>query len=222
MYLRLSLFAFAICTAAKAAVVIQPDTATASSSFSDLYFSPNNTINGSGLLGAVGSLPAHAPYATTVNPPGGNHWTTSGFYDPDEEWIQWGFSTPQTLNTIYIWNHQSNPPAYHTGYDVGDFTLTFYNSFNQQIGSIYSGTLAFDSNLPQAFDFGLRTFSSVRFDIDSVQSAPYLSSNITGLAEVAFSNVPSRNRVPDDSTSGLMLLFGLISTGLLSRKLRRV
>jgi len=213
MYLRLSLLALAICTAAKAAVIIQPDTATASSSFST-FFEPINTINGSGLLGPVSSLPNHAAYSGEA---GGNHWTTNGIIAPTNNWIEWGFNTLQTLNTIYIWNHQSNNIASNPGYDVGNFTLTFYNALNQQVGLIYSGTLAFDSAAPQAFDFGLRTFSSVRFDIDSVQS----STDFTGLAEVAFSNVPSRNRVPDESTSGLLLLIGLISTGLLSRKMRR-
>jgi hypothetical protein len=204
----------AFCASTQAAAVIQADTATASSSFNLTDYAPENTINGSGLQGAVGTLPNHDAYNTVG---AGNHWTTSSAGDVLDNWIQWGFSSAQTLNTIYLWNHQSNGGlANNAGYDVGNFSLTFMDAGLTTIGN-YSGTLAFDSAAAQSFNFGsVVGISFVRFDINSVQNpnTPY-----TGLAEVAFGNVtstPPTHGVPDGGATVSLLLAGLAALGAIS------
>jgi hypothetical protein len=205
----------ALCASAQAAV-IQPDTATASSSFNLTDYAPANTINGSGLQGALSTLPNHDAYSSAGS---GNHWTTSAAGDVLDNWIQWGFSSAQTLDTIYLWNHQSNGGlASNSGYDVGNFSLTFLDSFLNTIGT-YSGVLAFDSAAAQSFNFGsLSDISFVRFDINSVQnvSTPY-----TGLAEVAFRTVtstPPTHGVPDGGTTASMLLAGMLGLAAVSHR----
>lgn len=191
------------------AVIIQPNTAVASSEFSSSYLAIN-TINGSGLTGPVGSLPTHSAYAT------GNHWTTAANTNPLDAFITWGFTSPQTLDTIYLWNHQSNGGiANNSGYDVGNFALTFFNASNVIIGT-YSGTLAFDSNAAQGFNFGaIADVSSVRFDVNSIQNS---QSPYTGLAEVAFNTTIVRNAPDAASTAGLLGL-SVLTLAFFSRRL---
>lgn len=173
MKILVSSFALLVLFAVAKAAVVQPNTATASSSFSSPDYVPANTINGSGLQGAVGTLPNHDAYSNVGS---GNHWTTSAAGDVLDNWIQWGFSSAQTLDTIYLWNHQSNGGlANNPGYDVGNFSLTFLDAGLTPIGN-YSGTLAFDSAAAQSFNFGtLSGISFVQFDVNSVQnvSTPY-------------------------------------------------
>ena len=188
------------------AIIIQPDAVTASSQHSANY-APIHTIDGSGLLGPVTSLPDHAAYTSTSN-----HWTAQSG-ELLNAWIKWSFNTAQTLDTIYVWNHQSNGPAGNDGYDVGAFTLTFFDALDSEIGT-FSGTLAYDSPSAQAFDFGeLSGISSVRFDINSVQS----STTWTGLAEVAFGLNESVS-VPDSSTTASLLVLALAGLGLVARR----
>lgn len=192
------------------AAIIQPNTAVASSEFNGSYLAIN-TINGSGLAGAVGTLPTHAAYAT------GNHWTTASG-SPLNAYITWGFSAPQTLDTIHLWNHQSNGGlANNPGYDVGNFDLTFFNASNVVIGN-YSGTLAFDSNAAQAFNFGtIAGVASVRFDVNSIQNA---QSPYTGLAEVAFNTtVINPNNAPDAASSAVLFGLSALALGFFSRRL---
>lgn len=199
----------ALCVPAHA-VIIQPNTAVASSTAGGSYAAVN-TINGSGLTGTVGTLPTHLPYDNSP----ANHWTSDGS-GPLNEFITWGFTVPQTLNTIYLWNHQSTTPlASNSGYDVGNFALTFYDSSNVQIGT-FSGTLAFDSNAAQGFNFGtIAGISSVRFDVNSVQSSP----NYTGLAEVAFDLVPvNPSNAPDAGSTAALLGLSVVALGFFSRR----
>jgi hypothetical protein len=206
--LRHVCFLLALCASAQA-TIIQPDTATASSFFSSDYL-PTNTINGSGLQGPVSTLPNHDAYSNAGT---GNHWTTDNGTNPLNAFITWGFTAPQTLDTIYLWNHQSNGGlAANPGYDVGNFALTFYDAALAIIGT-YNGTLAFDSNAPQAFNFGaLAGISSVRFDVNSVQS----STTYTGLAEVAFGTAVAG--VPDASATAALLGLSALALGLFSRR----
>ncbi|MBL9188855.1 MAG: VPDSG-CTERM sorting domain-containing protein [Opitutaceae bacterium] len=200
----------ALCGSAHAAI-IQPNTAVASSDagFPGPAFAAVNTINGSGLAGPVGTLPTHAQYDV------GNHWTSDGIGNFLES-ITWGFTTPQTLDTIYLWNHQSNNIAANPGYDVGNFDLKFFDSSNAQIGA-FSGTLAFDSNAAQAFAFGaIAGVSSVRFDVKSTQS----SITLTGLAEVAFNTATiSPNNTPDGASTAGLLGLSLLALVCFSRRL---
>lgn len=196
--------------------IIQPNTATASTSFNLTDYAPENTINGSGLQGAVGTLPNHDAYSSAGS---GNHWTTSSAGDVLDNWIQWGFSSAQTLDTIYVWNHQSNGGlASNSGYDVGAFSLTFMDAGLNILGT-YSNSLAFDSAAAQAFNFGtISDISFVRFDINGVQNA---STPYSGLAEVAFrtaSTLPPTHRVPDHGTTAMLLVTGTLGLAVLSRR----
>jgi hypothetical protein len=199
----------AVCASAQA-VIIQPTSATASSDAGAPYV-PVNTINGSGLLGPVATLPAHAPYDNSP----ANHWTSDGSA-PLDEWIQWGFAAPQSLDTIYLWNHQSTTGlANNPNYDVTAFSLTFFNAANATIGT-YSNTLAVDSSAAQAFNFGfLAGVSSVRFDINGTQG----STNFTGLAEVAFNTAtaPTPTGVPDAGSTASLLAASLMALVAFSR-----
>lgn len=189
----------ALCASAQA-TIIQPDTAVASSFFSGHYV-PENTINGSGLLGLVTALPSHAGYT------GGNHWTTLGG-NPLDGWIRWSFASSQILDTIYLWNHQSP-----NRYDVTAFSLTFFDAASTQIGT-YSSTLAVDSAAAQAFSFGpLVGVRSVRFDVNGTQGHP----TWTGLAEVAFNTLGS-SEVPDGGLTGAFVVTGLLGIGMWSRR----
>ncbi len=222
---RLSLVSYAfvllaLCATARA-VVIQANTAVASSFFSSDY-RPENTINGSGLLGALSTLPNHDIYSNAGT---GNHWTTAASTVPTDAFITWGFTSPQTLDTIYLWNHQSTTSlAANAGYDVGNFALTFYNSSSAVIGT-YSGTLAFDSNAAQAFNFGsISGISSVRFDVNSIQNtATSGSTRYTGLAEVAFNTTTiNPSNTPDAASTAALLGLSVLALGFFSRRLSPV
>ncbi len=108
------------------AAFIQPSSAVASSEFTAGFNGQAvNTINGSGLSAGFGPASTHAAYAS------GNHWATASGTIPTTQFITWGFTTAQTLDTIYIWNHQSTtPPANNTGYDVTLFDLTLFDGSN--------------------------------------------------------------------------------------------
>jgi hypothetical protein len=200
-------------TAPAQAIVIQPNTAVASSQFSATY-AATHTIDGSGLAGAVSTLPTHAVYSTAS---GGNHWTTANGTNPLDASITWGFNSAQTLDTIYLWNHQSTTSlATNSGYDVGNFALTFYDSTNAVIGT-YSNTLAFDSNAAQAFSFtAIAGVSSVRFDVNSIQNP---QSAYTGLAEVAFNSPAIANATPDAASTAGLLGFSVLALAFISRRL---
>ena len=195
------------------AILIQPDTATASSEFSSGYLA-TNTINGSGLPSGFDISDTHANYAV------GNHWTSATGTTPTDQFISWGFITPQTLDTIYIWNHLSSQPlAANTGYDVTLFDLTLLNSSGGTLLSLNDAALTPDTNTSQSFSFGgaIPEVATVIFDVETVQSSP----NFTGLAEVAFNSTDSAS-VPFEFSPafGLLLMcsfFG-VSRYIKSRK----
>lgn len=176
------------------AAVITPDTATASSEFSTQYRALY-TIDGSGIAGPVTPSSLHGNYA--VN----NHWTTDGTA-PLDEFINWGFNTPQTLGTIYIWNHRSNIIANNPGYDVTLFDLTLFDSSNNILLFLDNVALLPDTDAAQTIAFTLtNNVSRVRLDVEQTQS----SVNFTGLAEVRFdtTSVGGPSPVPEPSTYGM-------------------
>ena len=183
------------------AAVIKPDTAVASSVFSGGYVA-DNTINGTGLTGTgINPAEAHADYAF------GNHWTTANGTDPVDAFITWGFNVGQTLGGIYIWNHRSNDPGHasNPGYEPTLFDLTVTHFGGSLV--LNDVSIAPDTATAQGFGFGsvLTGVTSVRFDVEAVQSSP----TFTGLAEVAFETTGILN-TPVPLPAGLPL-FG---TGL--------
>ena len=161
------------------AAFIRPDTATASSEFSSNFLA-EYTIDGSRLPVGFDQNDLHGPYTF-----GNNHWTSASRTTPTDQFIEWGFDNPQTLGTIYIWNHQSTrPPANNTGYDVTLFDLTLFDDFDNVLYSSNNLQLAPNTYNAQVFSFGraISNVSRVLFEIEAVQSSP----NFTGLAEVGF------------------------------------
>lgn len=191
----------------QASSIVTPDTATASSDFgSTLSYAAINTINGSGLTAPITPSLAHANYAA------GNHWTTDGS-SPLDEWIEWGFNTPQTLGTIYIWNHRSNNIAANPGYEPILFDLTLFDASNNVLLFLNNVALLPDVATAQAITFALTgNVSRVRFDVEQTQS----STTYTGLAEVRFDSTVV-STVPEPSTISL-LGSGLGLAFLLRRK----
>ena len=161
---------------------IQPDTAVASSQYSRSY-QATNTIDGSGLSDPLlGSNAIHDPYSYD------NHWTSARGTAPRDQLIDWGFNTPQNLDEIYIWNHQSNPGiADNPGYEVTLFDLTLFDAADNILLTLDDVALQPDTNAAQTFSFGqtVANVSRVRFEIEDVQS----STTYTGLAEVGFRGV---------------------------------
>ena len=198
------------------AVLVAPDTATASSYFasdpSDFRFAPSNTIDGSGLPGGYGPTDAHADYAFDSGSRTGNHWTTSGQGNPTDEFITWSFNIPQTLDAIHIWNHRSTmPPAGNSEYDVTLFDLTVFDSTSNVLLTFNDMRLTPDTASGQTFSFGsaLAAVSSIRFDIEATQGTP----NFTGLAEVAFNTAA----IPEPSS---FLCLGLVALSFAGMKLK--
>ena len=91
---------------------------------------------------------------------------------------------PQSLDKIYIWNHQSSDRSDNPGYDVTRFDLTLFDANDSILLTLDDVALQPDTKTAQTFSFGQAVVdvSRVRFDIEDVQSSP----TFTGLAEVGF------------------------------------
>lgn len=192
------------CLAPAEAVLIQPDTATASSYY-DANYDPGNTIDGSGLPAGFGPADAHAAYSVH------NHWTTFPGTQPGNAWIAWGFNTAQTLDRIHVWNHLSTvPPAANSGYDVVLFDLTLFDAADSVLLHLEDVPLAPDTSTGQTFLFGgpISGVRSVRFDVEQNQS-PTAAFPYTGLAEVAFENVPAA--VPESGSTLVLAAMAVLA-----------
>lgn len=160
------------------AATFSANSATASSFFDGNYV-PTNTIDGSGLPGGFGPSDIHANYAQ------GNHWTTASGTDPLDQFIEWGFTTAQTLGGIYIWNHLSNIIASNAEYEPTLFDLTLKDSGGNTI--IFFDDVGLTPDTAGAsesftFDAPILNVSSVLFEVEQTQGSP----SFTGLAEVLF------------------------------------
>jgi hypothetical protein len=207
------LTAAAVTAAVAEAATIQPTSVTASSEFIIGFDGAAvHTIDGSGL--PIGFTPAstHDAYAS------GNHWTTNSGTVPSASFINWFFAAPQTLDRMYVWNHQSTTPtAANPGYDVTQFDLTLFDAGDNVLLAISNVLLAPDTATSQTILFGavIANVSRVLFDIDTVQS----STTFTGLAEVAFETATpgGPGSVPEPAT---MTLLGLSAVAALAARRR--
>lgn len=193
------------------AAFVTPDSVIASSFFNASY-QPENTIDGSGMPIAYDASSSHAAYTA------GNHWTTANGALPEDSWIEWQFSPGQSLDAIYLWNHQSTQPHASDGnYDVTLFDLTIYNAANVMMLALNDVGLLPDSSGAQTIGFGgvLTGVSRVRFEIEAIQRGS--NSGYTGLAEVGF-NAPSASVAAPGPAGALWMLPALL---LLTRRLTR-
>lgn len=161
--------------------LVQPDSATATSTFSVLY-DIGNTIDGSGLPVNFTLADAHATYTTN------NHWTTASGSTIGVS-ATFFFNTPQTLAFFHMWNHRSNGIAANPHYEVTLFDLILRDSASNTLLSLTNVTALDNVATAQTFAFAeTADISSVQFIVRG--TANNNSSPFTGLAEVAFS-VPS-------------------------------
>lgn len=194
-----------LCSCALASVasaqLFQPDSATATSTFSASY-DIGNTIDGSGLPANFTPADAHANYA--VN----NHWTTaSGALGANNAAASFFFTSPVTIGTFHMWNHRSNVIAADPGYAVTRFDLRLFDSSNNEIFSLLNQTATPNVAIAQSYLFApVANVSRVDFRVLANNG----STQYTGLAEVAFEAVP---------TPGALALMGL--GGLLAARRRR-
>jgi hypothetical protein len=176
--------------------LIAPDSAVAGSVFSSAY-NAENTIDGSGL--PLGFTPSN-PHAVYTGSGGGNHWTTlSGAISNGSAWIEWGFSSAQTLHGMYLWNHRSDGVASNPHYAVKRFDLTFKDALDNTIGSMSNVSATQFLNGAQTYTWaGISGISKVRMDIRQ-NHQPNGTASFTGIAEVRFENQP----VPEPATMSL-------------------
>lgn len=158
--------------------LVQPDSATATSTFSGSY-DIGNTIDGSGLPANFTLTDAHATYVQN------NHWTTANG-DTIGESATFFFNTPQTFAAFHMWNHRSNGVAANPNYEVTLFDLILRDSASNTLLALTSVAALPDVAVAQTFTFAeTSNISSVQFIVRATannNSSPY-----TGLAEVAFS-----------------------------------
>ena len=175
------------------AAFIRPDTATASSHFTNYgSYEPENTINGSGIGSDFDQNDRHGSYRN------GTHWSSAWRRDVTNEFIDWGFYNSQTLDTIYIWNHDA--------YDVSLFDLTLFDDSDNVLLSLNDLQLAENTYNAQIFSFGgpISNVSRIRFDVE----AAHTTAGYTGLAEVGFNTATA---VPEPLTllgAGTAIAFG--------------
>jgi hypothetical protein len=182
-------------TSIASAQIFQPDSATATSTFSSLY-DIGNTIDGSGLPVNFTPSSSHANYA--VN----NHWTTtSGALAADNAKASFFFDSPVTIGTFHMWNHRSNVIAADPGYAVTRFDLRIFDADNNELFALLNQTATPNVAIAQSFAFlPVANASRVDFRVRANNG----STQYTGLAEVAFEAIPT------PGTAALLGMAGLI------------
>ncbi len=180
--------ALLVSACAASAALIQPDSAAANNEFNNTTFGIGNTIDGSGLPPNFTPLSPHDDYTFS------NHWTTNG--NPAVGFIAtFTFDVPQPLGAFYMWNHQSTTPfAQDSNYYVTNFDLILRDAGDLPLLTL-PNLSAGASATAQTYAFGPVTgVKSVQFVINANAGSQY-----TGLAEVAF------EQVPEPATATLML-----------------
>ncbi len=158
---------------------IRPNDASTSSQFNNSEFSIQNTINGSGLPLNFDQTSTHSNYTNGAS----NHWTTAGGSVAGIT-ATFTFTTAQSLDAFYLWNHLSTTPyAGNNNYAVANFDLRFYDGSSNLVGSLLNQTAAKNVATAQTYTFGeIANVRSVVFTINSTHGV----TDYTGLAEVGF------------------------------------
>ncbi len=127
--------------------LFQPDSATATSTFSGSY-DIGNTIDGSGLPLNFGPGDGHATYVTN------NHWTTAaGALNAGNAAASFFFDAPVTIGTFHMWNHRSNGVAADPGYAVTLFNLRLFDAANNELFSLLNQSATPNVAVAQSFAF---------------------------------------------------------------------
>mgnify|MGYP001949883925 FL=1 len=134
----------------------------------------------------------------------------SGIRSSNDTIIRYTYNSSQTISAFYLWNDFLVDGTA----GIRNFTLTFFDGSNMQIGAVYSGT-ATHNLLPYGMDdsqvFSTGSYAGVtRIDLDMTSSLDNLSNSFQ-IREVAFGQIPEPNA---------FLLLGLGICGFVSRRWR--
>ena len=176
LYCGLAFLLLAGCGSSGGWDLFQPDSATASSEWSD-NFRIEHTIDGSGLPPEFEPEDEHRPYAS------GNHWSTEDG-DVEGAWAWYRFDRPVTVDTLFLWNHRStSPPAFSSNYYVTRFDLELFDEENRRLLDLRDVTAVGNRADAQVYGFdSTKDVRSARITIRANGGEP----RVTGLAEVAF------------------------------------
>ena len=185
---------------ASAAIVITPDSVTATTSLRSA--SPiSATIDGTGLVSTVGDI---STWTHAVNDPQGNYWLSGRNAGKNgNEVITFDLGGTFDVEGLYLWQYTLENS---TNRQIVDATLTFSTD-----GINYSNSIAWNPALvttstaytPENF-----TFTAVE-DVTHIKMLVENSSDFVGLAEIRFSAVPEPSAA---------LLSGFALLGLLRRR----
>lgn len=199
----LALFAgLSMTSAAKAQVMIAPDSATAASNFSATY-DIIHTINGSGLPAGFDVTSSHNIYL------GNNHWTTqSGALQAGNARASFFFNTAQTIYSFNMWNHRSTTGSgggvgADPFYAVTRFNLVLRDGDGNELFSLLNQTAL--PNIAIAQNYNFAAVEGVR-RVDFTILANNGSNQYTGLAEVRFNGT-----IPAPGALGALSLAGLLA-----------
>jgi hypothetical protein len=188
--------------AARAQLMIAPDSATAASNFSAQY-DIIHTINGSGLPAGFDVTSSHNIYLTN------NHWTTqSGALQAGNARASFFFNTAQTIYSFNMWNHRSTTSGQggvgaDTGYAVTQFNLVLRDADGNALFSLLNQTAL--PNIAIAQNYNFAAVEGVR-RVDFTILANNGSNQYTGLAEVRFNGT-----IPAPGALGALSLAGLLA-----------
>ena len=162
--------------------LVQPDSATASSEFSD-QFDIGNTIDGSGLPANFSTSDEHETYVVD------NHWTTAAGQTIGTT-ATFEFNTPKTLRAFVFWNHRSDNISANGNYEIVRYALTLRNQAGDVIGEFPDNIAKANTAKGQVLKFpanihGIKTIEFTVLETEANNASPY-----TGLGEVAVEEIP--------------------------------
>ena len=174
------LVALGVAGCGDSSILFQPDSATASSSWSDAFVI-ENAINGSGLPRNFGPDDTHGLYRSDT------HWSTEDG-DVAGAWAWFEFDRDVTIDSFYMWNHRStSPPAFSENYAITRFDLELFDADDRRLLELRDLRAEKNRADAQVFDFdSTDEVRSVRLSVLENAGEP----RVTGLAEVAFGGSP--------------------------------
>jgi len=200
------------------AVIIDPVSAVASSTYPHAGLVADNTINGTGIsdptiIQTGDSIPGTFPSHVAI--PGiGNTWHSDlGVFTPT---ITFDLGAAYNLEGIHLWNNNQNDGNLSYS-NRGIQTADIFTSLNGISYSLLSGTPATYTQAPGAdgylgenYSISVANVRYVRFDITS----NWGSTDATGISEIRFTGVA----VPEPSQWVLLAIGGIALTAIRFRR----